>query len=500
MPNKELIQTILKKWRNSPTIKDMKTANRYYAVENEHIHHKNRNYVDADGNIQENKYLSNVKIPSAFLRMSVDQKVDYAFGKPFLVNVKKKEDVISDELKDLYQKEWNNFISPINREEIKDIAKNAVNCGIGWCYPVITQNGEFRVSSIESDTVYPRWTDKTHTELISVVRDYFEDIYKTDKISSSNRVEYWDKEVVEKYTCKDMILTEESEPTTHFLIDNIEHGNVYTEAADVKQSWGKVPFIALKSCRDEKPLLKIIKSQIDSYDELQSKSVDGLIDDIDPVLLLKGMSAEIKDLAEARYLIKNLRIASVESDGDARYIQVNPDISATQTKLENLEKDIKEFSCTVSTQDIEFGSNPSGIALKAAYQDLDIFINKLETQFEVFMQNLKYFFDTNLIIQGKFTEEELANLDITVTLDRDMMINETELIENTSKLSGLVSQETLDNYNPAVESHEIEQERRDKEKEDQENKDTNDLFNFPTNNMEQNNQEQENQNLTNVSQ
>ena len=45
------------------------------------------------------------------------------------------------------------------------------------------------------------------------------------------------------------------------------------------------------------------------------------------------------------------------------------------------------------------------------------------------------------------------------------MINETELIENTAKLSGLVSQETLDNYNPAVDSHDIERERRENEEE-----------------------------------
>lgn len=487
MSNKELIQTMLKKWRNSPVIEDMRTANTYYAVDNEHVHHKTRNYVDADGNLQENKYASNVKIPSAFLRMSVDQKVDYAFGKPFMVNVIKKDESISDELKDTYQKEWSNFISPINREEIKDIAKNAINCGIGWCYPVITSNGEFRVSSIESDTVYPRWLDKTHNDLLAIVRDYYEDKYIHGGITLVNRVEYWDQEIVEKYTCDNLSLTEDAEPTNHFVTQDgiAEHENIFTESAPQESSWGKVPFIALKSCRDEKPLIKIVKSQIDSYDDLQSKSVDGLIDDIDPILLLKGMSADIKDLAEARYLLKNLRIASVESDGDAKYLQVNPDITAVQTKLENLEKDIKEFSCTVSTQDIEFGSNPSGVALKAAYQDLDIFINKLEIQFEVFMQNLKYFFNKYLVIQNKFTEQDLENLDIVVTLDRDMMINETELIENTTKLSGLVSQETLDNYNPAIESHEIEQERREKEKEDKQNKDDKDLFNFPTNNDEE---------------
>ena len=178
------------------------------------------------------------------------------------------------------------------------------------------------------------------------------------------------------------------------------------------------------------------------------------------------MSAEIHDLQEARELLNSLKLAAVDDDGDVKYLQSNISIDNVQKKLESIKKDIKEFSCTVNTQDIQFGSNPSGVALKAAYQDLDIYMNELETEFELFMQQLKYFFDKYQVFKGNFTEQELAQLDITVTLDRDMMMNETELIENTAKLSGLVSQETLDGYNPAVENHEIEQERRENEKED----------------------------------
>lgn len=491
MANEGLIKVMLTKWRDNPIIKSMREANKYYAVENETIQAKTRDYKDSNGNLVSNDSISNVKIPAAFLRMSVDQKVDYAFGKPFMISINKKDEKISDTIKDGYQKEWENFITPTNREQILEIARNAVNCGIGWCYPEI-ENGHFKISSVESDTLYPRWADKTHSELLSIVRDYIEEVYTEDDVNTVNKVEYWDAQNVEKYTCDDLTLTAEGDPTAHLIFDYSEQDN--NEVNVQNEGWGKVPFIPLKCCRDEMPLLKLIRHQIDAYDELQSKSVDSLVDDIDPVLLLKGMSSEIKDLTEARMLIKNVRIASVDSDGDARYIQVNPNITATEQKLDNLEKDIKEFSCTVNTQDIEFGSNPSGVALKAAYQDLDVYTNKLELQFEVFIEKLKYFFDKYLVSQNKFNAEDLENLSVIVTLDRDMMINETELIENTSKLSGLVSQETLDNYNPAVESHEVEQSRREQEIDEQNNKDENDLFNFPDGEeSEENAEEQPNQ-------
>ena len=231
-----------------------------------------------------------------------------------------------------------------------------------------------------------------------------------------------------------------------------------------------MPFIALKSSDDEMPLLKLIKSYIDAYDTLNSNSVDTLVDDTKAIIVLRGLSADIKDLIEAKQFLSTLGITSVDEQGDVSYLQANINIDNVQKKLENLKKDIKEFSCTVNTQDIQLGNNPSGVALKASYQDLDTYMNDLETEFELFMQQFKYFFDKWLVFKKEFTDNELAQTDITVTLDRDMMMNETELIENTAKLSGLVSQETLDNYNPAVETHQIEQERREQEEENKSNK------------------------------
>ena len=62
-----------------------------------------------------------------------------------------------------------------------------------------------------------------------------------------------------------------------------------------------------------------------------------------------------------------------------------------------------------------------------------------------------------------------------MTLDRDMMINESTIIEDTVKLMSTgVSQETIDNWNPAVESHEIEQSRRDAESQNE----SNEMHNF----------------------
>lgn len=460
MDNQKLTSLLLTKWRNSPVIRDMREADKYYRVENTEIDAKNRNYKDANGQTVTNDTLSNVKIPAAFVRQSVNQKVSYGFGKPFILAVDVLDDTVKEDVVERYETEWRNFITPEFRKQLKSIARETVNNGIGWGFVSIDDEGNLKVVNIPSETIYPNWADNQHEKLNAVVRDYLEEVYNEqyDYLQIINKVEFWNDELFEKYIANGNALSPELDKNG----DNIYY-HLDIKNTELGKGWGQVPFVFLKNSDDEMPLLKLIKAQIDAYDNLQSKSVDSLIDDIDAILVLKGLSPEIKDLVEARELLSNLKITSIEEGGDISYLKTDINIDNTQSKLENLKKDIKEFSCTVNTQDIEFGSNPTGIALKAAYQDLDIYMNDIETEFELFMQQLKFFFDKWQVFKGNFKEEELKKIKINVSLDRDMMINESELIENTAKLNGLVSQETLDNYNPAVESHQIEEQRRKNE-------------------------------------
>lgn len=460
MDNKKLTQLLIEQYRTSPIIADMREADKYYRCENININQKKRGYINPKSKkFEEIKSVSNEKIASGFLRQSVNQKVAYGFGKPFVLTVdvqgdKESEAVIN--LKERYSKAWDDFITPDFRKQIKSIAKEAINNGIGWGFVYIdSETQDLKILNTKSETIYPKWQDGTHQKLDAVVRDYYDLQYTENGIKNINKVEFWNDKIVEKYIADGNDLTP----------DTTNGDSILTHLAD-NQSWGKIPFIFLKGSEDELPLLNLIKSYIDGYDELNSKSLDSLIDDVEPGTVFKNISAEIKDLTEAKMYWYMLKASSVDDNGGIDYLQANINMDSVQKKLENLKKDIKEFSCTVNTQDIQLGNNPSGVALKASYQDLDIYMNDLETEFELMMQDFKYFFDKWLVFKGEFSENEIALTDITVTLDRDMMMNETELIENTVKLSGTgVSQETIDNYNPAVESHEIEEQRREAEKE-----------------------------------
>jgi len=477
--NKRITRIILDEWRHSDKIEDIKTAREYYMVRNTRIAEKTRGYTDAQGDRQENHLLSNEKLKSAFLRYSTKQKVNYAFGKPFAINVENvnldAEQQKDDEAGAEYQREWEKLIDKHFRKTMKRLATSAVYAGIAWCY-VWIDGGKLKITDIASDTIYPQWSDAAHTELDVIIREYMQTIYEDDERDDIIRVEYWDDKTVERYIDKDGELVPDTYPVNGQEAGN-SHMRRQISAADTETgeeaidyediSWGRIPFIALKGDEDELPLLNVIKDHIDAYDMLDSESVDTIHDDIDPLLVVENMSPDVGGLTQARELIKNSRIISTDSDGKVYYVQVKADITAAQMKQEALRKEIREFSATVDTQDIKFGSNPSGVALKAMYQDLDTYINGLETEFEVFMENLKYFFDRWLEFRGIGTVEQWEQYKATFTLDRDMMINEDALMDNAVKLQNLgVSQETLFGYIPFVESAEVEKARLSAEREE----------------------------------
>ena len=470
--NKDLTRNILKEWRGSPKIIDMNEAELYSLVQNTAIDSKTRDYQAEDGSIVQNTTLSNVKSKTAKYRKSLNQKFNFALAKPFVISCDN----------DKYKEEWENFLNEKHRKVIKRTGKSAINKGIGWIYPWINENGELDIVDMVSETIYPAWADIAHTDLDAVVRDYSVTEYNNTTAGEIQKVEFWDREIVEKYI--DYGYGEgsgdlEADPGTEYELseNDIENPEVIRETHMHDSqgngiSWERVPFIFFKGNDDELPLLNECKSDVDAYDMLKSKSIDSLLDDIDAVLVVEDMSPEMGELTRARKLVQQSRIMVVDKGGKAGFIKVDANVEAVAQELELIGKEIQDNTSTVDLTTIKLGTNPSGVAMRAFYESLNEWANGFEAEFTVMMENLKYFFDKWLAWKGGLgTFEELQNIDISFTLDRDMMIDETSIIDNLVKMQSELSQETRDELNPYVENHEKEEKRRkqDLDKEIKEN-------------------------------
>ena len=210
-------------------------------------------------------------------------------------------------------------------------------------------------------------------------------------------------------------------------------------------------------------------------------------DDIDAVLVIEGIGAEMGELGRARKLVQNSRIVAVDPGGSAHFEKVNSDISAIVSQLDVIRKDIQDNTSTVDVTTIAMGSNPSGKAMKTFYEPLNIWANGFEEQFRVYFEQLKYFFDMWLSWKGEFGSfEQLQKIDIEVSLDRDMLIDEDQIINNIMALGDEISQETKLELNPYVQD--VEQEKKRLEEDKKKMQEENELlqFNNTVNNAQNN--------------
>lgn len=460
--NKDITRNILNEWRGSQKIQDMHDAELYSLVQNTSIDSKTRDYQDENGAIIQNTTLSNVKSKTAKYRKSLNQKFNFALAKPFVISCDN----------DKYKEEWENFLNEKHRKVIKRTGKSAINKGIGWIYPWINEKGELDIVDMTAETIYPAWADEAHTELDALVRDYSVTEYNNTNPTDIQKVEFWDREIVEKYI--DYGMGEgsgdlEPDPGKEYElseINDVEKPEVIRETHMKDRqgngiSWERVPFVFFKGNDDELPLLNECRSDVDAYDMLKSKSIDSLLDDIDAVLVVEDISPEMGELARARKLVQQSRIMVVDKGGNAHFEKVDANVTAISQELELIGKEIQDNTSTVDLTTIQLGTNPSGAAMRSFYESLNEWANGFEAEFSVLMENLKYFFDKWLAWKGGLgTFEELQKIDVTFALDRDMMIDETGIIDNLVKLQSELSQETRDELNPYVENHEKEEKRR----------------------------------------
>lgn len=471
-----ITQIIVEKNKNSPAIQEMNSADKYFDGHNEKIDGKSRVYFDKDRNAINNPNANNAKVKSNFLRMLVQQKQDYGFAKTFIIKLSTDDQEEIDITKDEYAKAWKKFLDDVLFKLSYVLAGQSVNHGIAWSYIWIDENGELKVEDVPSNLIYPVWQDRQHTKLDKLVYNYRVEKYEGSlNPTLKEYAEYWSDnerilfDVDDGYNEVPIITDEGGVPIhSHMIAGEGEN--------EEGVSWDKIPFVAFKATDDEKTLLSFIKEQIDSYDVLSSKSIDGLVDDLDPLLIIKGISPDVKDLLEAREIAKMTRTMSLDSDGDASYIQAQTAIDAHLKELQELRRDIIKFGYGVDYEDSRFSGNPNQLVIKSLYQNLDTYTDGLERHFQDFVNDLKYFFDKWYELTGKGSFEECDKYKILIKLDRSMMINQSALIDDTVKLAGTgVSKKTQLEFNPVVQDVELELERiKEEQKENQDN----DLFNF----------------------
>lgn len=419
--NDNRIISLINEFNSSPQRKLMIQGEQYYKVDNDILNRKI--YKTINGKKVEETFKANNKLAHSKYKSMVDEKIAYLLSKPYSLKCSNEEYLKN--IKDKLGKHFGYTLTGLGYE--------ASNKGIAWLMPYISEDGKFKTMIIPSEQCIPIWKDKNHIELDMMIRVYSTYIWKYDERKKIKNVEVWTDSDVKYYK-------EENNMLIPYYEMNFDNGGpvAHYKKGDLWQSWGKVPFIPFKNNRIETPDIKFVKSLLDGYDLSRSEAANYVEEVKNLIYVLKGYGGEdlnkfMKNLNENRAII----IDDVE-DGDVDTLNPSMDITALREHYEQLKRDIVEDGQSINKDLDKFGSAPSGVALKFMYSGLDLKCNALETEFKMGFEELLYFINKFISINGRAINE-----DVEIIFNRDIEINESEVIDNCTKSKGTISDRTI---------------------------------------------------------
>lgn len=424
----------------------MLVGDKYYKVENDIF---NRTLTKTiQGTKVEETYKANNKLAHSKYKNLVDEKVAYLLSRDY--SLKCDDKVYLEKVKDVLGRHFQYKLSGLGYE--------SSNKGIAWLQIYVDKDGKFSTMIVPAEQCIPIWTDSSHTELQSMIRVYETIKWEYDKKKTITNVEVWGNDSVTYYILENNMLISD------YNKNNDNNGPIahYKKGEDWF-GWGRVPFIAFKNNRVELPDIKFVKSLVDNYDLSRSEAANYVEEVKNLIFVLKGYGGE--DIHEFMRRLNEDRAIPIDDPKDGGVDTITPtmDITALREHYEQLKRDITEDGQSINKDLDKFGSAPSGVALKFMYAGLDLKCNSLESEFKFGFENLLYFINIYLSEDNQGTYKDI---DLEIIFNRDMEINEAEVIENCQKSKGIVSDETIIANHPWVKDIEIEKETLEKEQQE----------------------------------
>lgn len=411
--DEEILAQEVQEWLNSERRQKMITGGLYYLNETAILEKK-----------QSLEWKANQQLSHGFAKKLVDQKIGYLLSK---------EPTFGTE-NETYRQIMNDTFDRGLLKKIKNVGKEAINKGIAYLHPYFNERGDLSFTKFPSEQIFPFWGDNEHMEVTAFLRVYDQDIYMNRKKVTQTKVEYYHSGGVTYFILEagklKLDIPAGADQNYHFLIN----GEPYV--------WERIPLIHFKYNEEEQPLIDSIKSLVDNYN-LQASTNADLLADI-PKFIYKIINYGGEDLAEFISDLNKYRAVKTDTGGDVDKLQADIETEAVEKELARTRRSIYEFGRGVDTKDEDLG-NASGKAMEHRYADLDLDCNVLETEMQSSIEHMLWFINHHLLMtgQGDFTEET-----VNIIFNRDIIINETEAIENCSKSVGILDDKTIRENHP----------------------------------------------------
>lgn len=437
----------IKEWKNSQRRKDQVMGDLYYEGQQD-ILKRQRTIIGADGKVEVVHNLPNNRLVDNQYSLMVDQKTNYLVGKPITINTKNKN----------YTKKLTGYFNKRFHRLLRYLCEDSLKGGIGWLYPFYNAQGDLSFKHFPAYDVLPFWADDDHTILDCAIRLYPQEVWNGHQKEIVEKVEIFKPDGLWRYIFQnDMLIPD---------VEAGDHENYFSVMDDAgKQedfNWTRIPLVPFKCNKQELPLLNRVKTLQDAINLMLSDFENNMQEDArNTILVLKHYDGE--NLREFRKNLATYGAVKVRDDGDVTTLTVEVNAENYKAILEVFKKALIENARGYNAKDDRLSGNPNQMNIQSMYSDIDLDANGMETEFQAAFEELLWFINQDMANRGlgDFEGEE-----VKVVFNRDILINESESIDNCGKSIGLLSNETIMEQHPWTTDVELELARLKKEKEE----------------------------------
>ena len=350
---------------------------------------------------------ANHRVAHPFAHQLVSTFVGYVASEPVQFDIENEQ--VKEQLDDFLK--YNDF----DRIFTKVITDASVY-GVGVITTFIDQKGFTRFASVD-----PK-------EIIAIVNnDVLEDIHHV--------IRHWqcesnDGEIIRYVEIYD------SEKVRKFYMNEEEIFN----AVEEPHYFQDVPFSLFYLNADQLGLFERVIPLINSYDLLQSETLNLVSDLVDALLLVAGVELD-DDMIKQVNQMRLLNVSDInENQVDVRYIV--KDAPTHEETKQRIHDDIFSLAMIPNLNGKDFGEALSGTALKLRMASMEFLAGVLEGYAKLGLRRLvELWANVGQLLGGTSTDEIIKNLSIRMT--RNVVSNEAEQIQNALQLSTLISKESV---------------------------------------------------------
>lgn len=447
----QFLELEIAKWKKSQKRKDMIAGENYYRGIHDILSRK-RTAIGEGGILTEVDNLPNNKVIDNQYAKMVDQKKNYLLGKPMTFDTESNQ--YEDALKEVFNKRFH--------RTLKNLGEDALNGGVGWLHPYYNEQGELKFKKFEPYEILPFWKDAEHTELDYAARVYEVQVYEGRQEKTVEKVEVYTTNGIDRYVLiNGSLIPDVEEPSSDYLMIEGEDGVLQGFNWD-----GKIPLIPFKYNNKEIPLITRVKSLQDGINIMLSDFENNMQEDArNTILVIENYDGT--NLAEFRHNLATYGAVKVKSvdgaKGGVTTLTVTVDAENYRAIVEIFKKALIENARGYDAKDDRMNGEPNQMNIQSMYNDIDLDANEMETEFQAAFEELLWFVNAHFANNGY---GDFSAAEVNIIFNRDMMMNESEVIDNCSKSVGILSNETIISQHPWINDVDREKQRIKDEKQE----------------------------------